>query len=452
MALVPPPSEQELELLSFLNSDNWQVRQVALANLAGYSAKSHPRRGLLLLEKPVDVVADLKRLTMDLTPTAHDAFSCLVNLSDSILVSRRIATKDYVSFLVSYIFHPASLLADLACMLLSNLTKLDTVSNSLIDLKLPGKKLGFDEDQDVDALDLLLAAFDQGATISASTSNAAIEDMKRRAQGGQVPQSGEGANVSDAAKTQTERKSHCNFLASVFANVTVIPRGREYFTSPQGSGGLVTERLFPYTEHPDLIRRGGAISALKNILFVKSAHASLIGPPADGSQLEPPLVRADPAAQSDILPSLLLPLSDHTLFSSLDDEDQLELPEELQFLDEGKKVERDPALRSMLIESLLLLGSTLYGRRCMRHRGVYLVVRELHKNETDGAIGEQVLRLVNILKREESAATMGDREDDDDAGGNKEGQEPKSADQKAIDELINAEKERSEEDMVIEEL
>lgn len=69
--LHPPPTTQELELLDFLNSDNWQVRQVALSNLAGFSTRGHQRRGLLLLdgtkEGQPDVVAALKRLSMDLT-------------------------------------------------------------------------------------------------------------------------------------------------------------------------------------------------------------------------------------------------------------------------------------------------------------------------------------------------------------------------------------------------
>lgn len=238
-------------------------------------------------------------------------------------------------------------------------------------------------------------------------------------------------------------------------------------------------RLFPYTEHPDLIRRGGAISSLKNILFIKSVHAALIAPPSsvddvdapsavtstDASSSTLPPLRRPVSSTLDVLPSLLLPLCNDSLFSSLDEEEQLSLPDELQFLDdgsaEGKKVERDVALRGMLVESLLLLGTTLYGRRCMRERGVYLVVRELHKNETDERIGESVLRLVNLLKREESAATMADAESED-AGDGDEGVEDgsgeKSADQKAIDEIIGAEevgkKEESDgdEDLVIEEL
>lgn len=151
----------------------------------------------------------------------------------------------------------------------------------------------------------------------------------------------------------------------------------------------------------------------------------------------------------DILPSLLLPLCTGRLFQGLDDEEQDSLPEELQLLEEDKKLEKDPALRSMLVESLLLLGTTLYGRRCMRERGVYVVVRELHKTEIDERIGESILRLVNILKREESTATLADREDEAEEDGSS------SKDQEAIDRLIDAEDasgEKEEEDMVVEEL
>lgn len=69
--------------------------------------------------------------------------------------------------------------------------------------------------------------------------------------------------------------------------------------------------------------------------------------------------------------------------------------------------------------------------------------------------GESILRLVNLLKREESAATLADAEDD----GQGEASGEKSADQKAIDELIGAEDVKQnggddgdDDDMVIEEL
>ena len=71
-------------------------------------------------------------------------------------------------------------------------------------------------------------------------------------------------------------------------------------------------------------------------------------------------------------------------------EDQESLPESIQFIDEGKKREKDPALRLMLVDCLLLLCTGLYGRECLRYRGAYIVVREAHLREDD----EKVSRML----------------------------------------------------------
>ena len=73
---TPPP---ELEVLTFLSDPNAQVRQVALSNIVGFSAKDSPHRSLLISKhknrdgspllgrdgKEVDTVEDLKRLCQD---------------------------------------------------------------------------------------------------------------------------------------------------------------------------------------------------------------------------------------------------------------------------------------------------------------------------------------------------------------------------------------------------
>lgn len=179
-------------------------------------------------------------------------------------------------------------------------------------------------------------------------------------------------------------------------------------------------RIMAFTEHPNLIRRGGVISTLKNVLFVKSAHKLLVAPPParDGEdEMLAGALRATtrPPSSVDILPYLLLPLCDGKELSEVDLEDQEELPEECQMLPEDKKREKDPALRLMLVESLLLLCTNIYGRQCLRARGAYVVVRSAHLVEADEKIAEAVLRLVNILKRDESAATAKDLEDDAEA-------------------------------------
>ncbi|CCF53595.1 hypothetical protein NDA11_003326 [Ustilago hordei] len=513
--VTTPP---ELEVLTFLSDPNAQVRQVALNNIVGFSAKDSPHRSLLISKyknrdgsplmgrdgKEVDTIEDLKRLCQDQPITAHDAFSALINISDSLVLARKIGDKAFLEFLVRYIADPVSLLADLACMLLSNLTKLESICAMLLDLQVQArpfysfmaseemegalngmdvepndpeyaaKKVKADEyakkvaveakkiEEKVPAMARLLDAFEEGATVASQGSD--LEAMKQRAKDAatkaQQDQDKEPEKVERGidGRPRIKRKTNCNFLASVFANVTVLPRGRDWFVAPlsassaaasataqaalaggvdeQGTAPPATEypvaRIMAFTEHPNLIRRGGVISTLKNVLFVTSAHKLLVAPPAfrDGeNEMLAGALRATtrPPSSVDILPYLLLSLCDGKELSEVDLEDQEELPEECQMLPEEKKREKDPALRLMLVESLLLLCTNLYGRQCLRARGAYVVVRSSHLVEPDEKIAEAVLRLVNILKRDESASTTKDLEDDAEANEDDVGAEQQEA-------------------------
>lgn len=448
--------------------------------------------------------------------TAHDAFLALINLSDSLLTARRIGDGPFLTFLVRYIADPVSLLADLACMLLSNLTKLESVGSTLLSLRLPSrpfysfmstedanaamdameaepddphyeemkrraeqhslklKEIAEKGEEEVPALSKLLDAFEEGAEVGGSQSQSAtIEEMRTRAR--EVQQESQDDDrkrmqMGSDGRPIIKRKTNCNFLASVFANLTVIPRGREFFVTPLSASsaaasataqataaasasshnGAIAAKEYPvarimvYTEHPDLIRRGGVISSLKNILFIKSAHTLLIAPPAVGTRQHSQdamlagALRATsrPPSSIDILPYLLLPLCDGQELSKLDMEDQEMLPEECQLLDESKKRERDPALRLMMVESLLLLCTGLYGRQCLRERGAYIVVREAHLQEGNDKITEAVVRLVNILQRDESESSVNDEADQQEDVGAED----------------VAEAEEDDEDLVIEEL
>ncbi|KDN46118.1 hypothetical protein K437DRAFT_256298 [Tilletiaria anomala UBC 951] len=550
---MAPSTTAELELLTFLSDSNAQVRQVAVEHVASFSAKAHPRRTLLTQSakllpaldgkkgrligrdgKECDPIEDLKKLCRDQPIAAHDAFSALINLSESAQVATRIADAPFLTFLVTYIADSVSLLADLACMLLSNLTKFESVAGALLQLRVPTKPFysfmsmegmdavirGIDadpsaadyeerkraaqeqahrlveaaqqqkrqEEQQVAALSCLLDAFEEGATVASNES--AVEHMRRKVEQAQrQTETSEGSSqqqqqreVGADGKRKIKRKSNCNFLASVFANVTVLPAGRQWFVEPlfaaqeKTSREAETEReatdyavarIMVFTEHPDLIRRGGVISALKNILFIKSAHEVLVAPPAlplpasslrkDADALCEKMLRgaaarrAAAAASLDVLPYLLLPLCAGTELSELDFEDQELLPESCQLLDAGKQREADAALRLMLVECLLLLCTGLYGRVCLRERGAYIVVREAHLRESDEKITEAVVRLVNILKRDESENSLGDAEHDEGESKHSDGKAGRLPGE--ID--VGAEDERGEsgdEDLVIEEL
>lgn len=198
--------------------------------------------------------------------TAHNALCALINLSDSLLVARRIGDAEFLSFLVQYIADPVSLLTDLACMLLSNLTKLESVGATLLSLQVPTKPLysfmssqdakatmeamsvepddpDFDSkkrraeqhaerlrslaeqgEQQAPALQLLLDAFEEGADVAGGKSQAAtIDEMRNRAR--EIQQEGaspEEAPLGPDGRPIVKRKSNCSFLASVFANVTTV--------------------------------------------------------------------------------------------------------------------------------------------------------------------------------------------------------------------------------------
>ncbi|KAE8214603.1 hypothetical protein CF327_g1982 [Tilletia walkeri] len=517
-------SAHQIELLTFLSDPlNGRIRQVSLEHVVGWTAQGISDRFLLTVPpgshklpdgkpvlgrdgQPLDSIRDLKALCKDQPLAAHNAFSALINLSDSALTARRIADEEFLAFLVQYLVDPVSLLGDLACMLLSNLTKVEAVASLVLDLQVPttnyysfqaasssnnveddmdpqeaaeqaarlmdadpsapnyeelraeaeayAKKIKqkFDRAQaqtqkassdtaaeetakagKIPAMHKLLTAFDEGATVASGKGTAdpsTLEAMRARVlEVAKQTSADSGNRKQGASRPVVVRKTNCNFLASVFANVTVLPKGREYFirASPasavQSANAYPVSRISTYTEHPDLIRRGGVISALKNILFVKSAHSLLLAPPPFSTS-SPEWIRGAPFPKArpspydhltdlelDVLPWLLLPLISGSELEKVDVEEQESLPTECQLIDAGKERERDPALRMMLIDCLLLLCTSLYGRQVLRCRGAYVVVREAHVREKDEKISESIHRLVDLLQRDESQSTLKDESD-----------------------------------------
>lgn len=86
----------------------------------------------------------------------------------------------------------------------------------------------------------------------------------------------------------------------------------------------VIQRLFPFTEHPNEIRRSGIVGTLKNCTFDTENHEWLLSP------------------EVDLLSYLLLPLAGPEEF---DDEDNDKLPYSLQYLPNTKTREPCPDIR-----------------------------------------------------------------------------------------------------------
>ncbi|KAG5640457.1 hypothetical protein DXG03_008585 [Asterophora parasitica] len=399
------------ELIPFLRDRNPQVRQIALSHLLPQTPPGSPHRniffktgGLKTAAKETDIIRDLKLLCRDQLNIAHDAFRALVNLSDSPLLVASLSEPSFLVFIASYIIHPQSILADLASMLLSNLTATSAACSIVLSLDVsiipiqssstPGfyatqSRCGTSpaptpypegEPRDVRALSLLLDAFATGV------------------QTGDDP-------------TKKLRKADLHFLASVFANLSVATAGRTFFLTPRPANFLKQKpedgddeeleyplaKILPFTEHKDTIRRGGVASTIKNCAFHAPGHRAILSPDSERVSVPPSTISAPGI---DALPYLLLPLSGPEEF---DLEDQEKLPEALQFLPPTKTREPDSKLRLMHVETLLLLCHTRWGRDFLRDTGVYEIVRAAHVAEGVDKISEHIERLVALLKGDEHA-------------------------------------------------
>ncbi|KAG8892612.1 hypothetical protein FRB99_002585 [Tulasnella sp. 403] len=394
------------ELIPFLHDRNPAVRGLALQTLLEQTPNEAPHRNIffrgisgggLKASKEPELFRDLKLLCRDQPDIAHSAFKALVNLSDSPLVTPCLSDKNFLTFLVSYAIYPPSVLAELASMILSNLTAHAVPCNALTELSIPvtvsssipngfyphcsraatappPPKIPADAPtQGCEALSLLLDAFVQAAKPS---------------EGGQ------------------ERKANLHFLASVFANITTTPKGRLFFLTPRPPRPFQTEissneyplaQLTLFTEHSNIIRRGGVSSTIKNCCFHVESHKAIISP-EDVDADVPPSPKTAPGINA--VPAILLPLAGPEEFEL---EDTEKLPPALQFLHDTKRREPDPVLRLTHIESLVLLCTSRWGRDQLRGLGVYEIIRTAHESEKDEKIIEAIEKLVNLLKRAEPA-------------------------------------------------
>ncbi len=63
--------------------------------------------------------------------------------------------------------------------------------------------------------------------------------------------------------------------------------------------------------------------------------------------------------------------------------------------------EADSAIREIIVESLIALGTTYEGRVILREKEVYPIIREVHKHETDDALRGNMEIIVEYIIRDE---------------------------------------------------
>lgn len=155
--------------------------------------------------------------------------------------------------------------------------------------------------------------------------------------------------------------SNLNYLSPMFSNLSCSYRIRKWFTDENPHVPLI--KLLPFCNYEQShIRRGGAIGTVRNLSFDSEFHEFLLSP------------------DLDLLTYLLNPIMGNEEY--LDHEMDI-LPIALQYLSKEKRRDPDIDIRKMVLEALNKLCMKGKYREMLRENGVYYVLREYHKWETD---------------------------------------------------------------------
>ncbi|KAH7052918.1 hypothetical protein BKA57DRAFT_456702 [Linnemannia elongata] len=348
---------QIVELLPFLHDGRMEVRQIAIHNIVSFTTPSSEFFHVFV-KNAKSLTKDLKTLVRDDTTIAHDALRSLINLSGEAVVCAELDDNDFIKFLIfNIIISKTNILSDLGCMLLSNMCKNDSIATKV----------------------LALEAKPVAGLTNGTTAVAQLADIFLKG-------------------TDKSYNPNCtyDFLASVFATLAVLPQGRSLLFTKDEASLSPLSKIVCFTEHPNLIRRGGCITAIKNASFAVQHHPALM----DESDI-------------NVLPYILLPLCGPEEF---DIDDMEGMPEDIQLLPPTKTREADAHLRETLLEGLILLTSTREGRDYLREKKTYPVIQKMHAAETVDNVQEMAERIVNMLMRDEGHEIIEVKEDEDDDG------------------------------------
>ncbi|KAJ3299979.1 hypothetical protein HK104_005472 [Borealophlyctis nickersoniae] len=370
--------EQLNELFSFLKDQRVDVRNLAVKNVSGLTAS--PEFLPYFKRNGCAVVKDLMECRKGDPLTAHDALAALVNLSSDPVIQSAMDDEDFIYDLIVMIVLPRNVLSDLCCMLLNNLSECGPILRRLIPHDTPA--LASPTSDSTPLSDSNLSHPTPSTIPPANPSNPPITTTPSKVRTHQLDNLLEVFCRGVDKKYNPEASYH--FLAGVFANAATTRQGARFMLETSQVDGVVRlAKVAVFLEHPDRIRRAGAIATVKNTAFDVEGHKILLEDP-----------------ELNLLPYLLLPLSGP---EDYEDEEMEGMPDELQLLEDDKRREPDPKLRTALLETLLLLTTTRSGRDILRAKKVYPVIRKLHLQEQDENVNDAIERLVNMLMRDEQS-------------------------------------------------
>lgn len=217
------------EIIQFLKPESRiDLKHISLDHLLGLSGTED---GIKTLLKNEQLTQHIIELTDDrIEAVSKTALLILVNMTadaqgaSELLKYRPNTKKNVVELFLGYIMDPKKINADAACMILSNLTRVENSIELCLDTLLP-------------RLNDLLNVF---------------------------------ININ---YNQTGSKLH--YIAPIFSNLSCSPRVRKWFTEENPFVPLI--KLLPFCNYNEsTIRRGGAIGTVRNISFDTQYHEFLL--------------------------------------------------------------------------------------------------------------------------------------------------------------------------------
>lgn len=182
----------------------------------------------------------------------------------------------------------------------------------------------------------------------------------------------------------TSPKPKFDFLFSVLADMTLSSECRRYLSEGEHPIFL---RLLTFINDSSMVKRGGVCVITKNCLLEVDRHQTILEDHDD-----------------TLLAALLGRLVHPACEFSEEELDKMLL--EISLEHRNTPAESDPAIREMLVESMVALGTTFEGRAILREKEAYSIMRECHKHETEESIRANMEIVVEYVIRDEDHANV----------------------------------------------
>uniref|UniRef100_A0AAV1TCT0 Protein HGH1 homolog n=1 Tax=Peronospora matthiolae TaxID=2874970 RepID=A0AAV1TCT0_9STRA len=336
------------ELVSFLSHSRPEVRKSASSLLVDLTASDQGIHQLLQLKKP-DVVQALCRIVSDMRPIAEDAIRALINLTAANPVAcERSLEFDLLNRVMAQVGDDEWRLIDYSMMLLANVSTTPEGAKAL---------LGYDEK-------LTEAALVVRERKIRTLTNSFLDGQPEP----------DGIDSCGEPKWDDEYQ----YVANILANISQLEQGRDFLLKIRQSTSLAGALLLQL-KSPNVVRRRGVTAALKNLCFDSDNHFYLYD-------------------QLDIPTHMMVLLAGP---EELDEDDKMGMNPVVYSQGAKKKREHDRLVRLAAVDCLLLLCTTQNGRKVLRRKKVYPIIRNAHLEEPDDEIGDQIYKLVDFLIRDE---------------------------------------------------